>query len=121
MLLVSVFYQLLFFFSGGATLTLYVRALADVVKAELNDKVIVLSGDFSDDYKPTFDNAVNGVANLIREAQSKIQDQNKREKVRLPPRRSSVDQKAKEVQEQEQKLDEDLEKQTAQRDQLLEN
>ncbi|ADI90435.1 hypothetical protein AOLE_07720 [Acinetobacter oleivorans DR1] len=109
-----------FFFSGGATLTLYVRALADVVKAELNDKVIVLSGDFSDDYKPTFDNAVNGVANLIREAQSKIQDQNKREKVRLPPRRSSVDQKAKEVQEQEQKLDEDLEKQTAQRDQLLE-
>lgn len=119
MLLVSVFYQLLFF-SGGATLTLYVRALADVVKAELNDKVIVLSGDFSDDYKPTFDNAVNGVANLIREAQSKIQDQNKREKVRLPPRRSSVDQKAKEVQEQEQKLDEDLEKQTAQRDQLLE-
>lgn len=91
-----------------------------MVKAELNDKVIVLSGDFSDDYKPTFDNAVNGVANLIREAQSKIQDQNKREKVRLPPRRSSVDQKAKEVQEQEQKLDEDLEKQTAQRDQLLE-
>jgi len=109
-----------FFFSGGATLTLYVRALADVVKAELNDKVIVLSGDFSDDYKPTFDNAVNGVSKLIREAQSKIQDQNKREKVRLPPRRSSVDQKAIEVQEQEQKLDEDLAKQTAQRDQLLE-
>ncbi|EOY4291270.1 hypothetical protein ACP5YM_003585, partial [Acinetobacter baumannii] len=27
-----------FFFSGGATLTLYIRALADVVKAELNDK-----------------------------------------------------------------------------------
>ncbi|MFA2923932.1 hypothetical protein KWE05_13540 [Acinetobacter pittii] len=109
-----------FFFSGGATLTLYVRALADVVKAELNEKVIVLSGDFSDDYKPTFDNAVNGVAKLIREAQSQIQAQNKREKVRLPPRRTSVDQKAVEVEEQEQKLDEELVKQTAQRDQLLE-
>ncbi|MFS4054571.1 hypothetical protein ACMDMU_19115, partial [Acinetobacter baumannii] len=48
-----------FFFSGGATLTLYIRALADVVKAEVNDKVIVLSGDFSDDYKPTFENAVS--------------------------------------------------------------
>ena len=68
------------FFSGGAILTLYVRALADVVKAELNDKVIVLSGDFSDDYKPTFENAVSCVAKLIREAQSKIQEQNKREK-----------------------------------------
>jgi len=109
-----------FFFSGGATLTLYIRALADVVKAELNEKVIVLSGDFSDDYKPTFDNAVNGVSKLIREAQSKIQDQNKREKVRLPPRRSSVEQKATEVQEQEKMLDEELAKQTAQRDQLLE-
>lgn len=109
-----------FFFSGGATLTLYIRALADVVKAELNEKVIVLSGDFSDDYKPTFDNAVNGVSKLVREAQSKIQDQNKREKVRLPPRRSSVEQKAKEVEEQEKKLDEELVKQTAQRDQLLE-
>lgn len=109
-----------FFFSGGATLTLYVRALADVVKAELNEKVIVLSGDFSDDYKPTFDNAVNVVAKLIREAQSQIQDQNKREKVRLPPRRTSVDQKTVEVEEQEQKLDEELVKQTAQRDQLLE-
>lgn len=109
-----------FFFSGGATLTLYVRAVADVTKAEINDKVVVLSGDFSDDYKPTFDNAVKGVAKLIRDAQSKIQAQNKREKVRLPPRRTSVDQKAKEVEEQEQKLDEDLAKQTAQRDQLLE-
>ena len=69
------------FFSGGATLTLYIRALADVVKAELNDKVIVLSGDFSDDYKPTFENAVSCVAKLIREAQSKIQEQNKREKL----------------------------------------
>ncbi|WP_228199920.1 hypothetical protein [Acinetobacter baumannii] len=109
-----------FFFSGGATLTLYIRAVADVIKAEINDKVVVLSGDFSDDYKPTFDNAVNGVAKLIREAQSRIQDQNKREKVHLPPRRISVDQKVKEVQEQEQKLDEDIAKQTAQRDQLLE-
>ncbi|CDH41984.1 hypothetical protein WDA38_08470 [Acinetobacter pittii] len=109
-----------FFFSGGATLTLYIRALADVVKAELNDKVIVLSGDFSDDYKPTFENAISCVAKLIREAQSKIQEQNKREKVSLPPRRTSVDQKIKEVQEQEQKLDEDLAKQTAQRDQLKE-
>lgn len=108
------------FFSGGAILTLYVRALADVVKAELNDKVIVLSGDFSDDYKPTFENAVSCVAKLIREAQSKIQEQNKREKVSLPPRRTSVDQKIKEVEEQEQKLDEDLAKQTAHRDQLKE-
>ncbi len=109
-----------FYFSGGATLTLYIRSVADVTKAEINDKVVVLSGDFSDDYKPTFDNAVNGVAKLIREAQSKIQDQNKREKVRLPPRRSSIEQKAKEVEEQEKKLDEELVKQTAQRDQLLE-
>lgn len=68
------FYQLHFSFSGGATLTLYVRALADVVKAELNDKVIVLSGDFSDDYKPTFENAVSCVAKLIREAQSKFKN-----------------------------------------------
>lgn len=65
------------------------------MKAELNDKVIVLSGDFSDDYKPTFENAVSCVAKLIREAQSKIQEQNKREKVSLPPRRTSVDQKLK--------------------------
>ncbi|HBJ5996925.1 TPA: hypothetical protein LCS64_004053, partial [Acinetobacter baumannii] len=38
----------------------------------------------------------------------------------LPPRRTSVDQKIKEVEEQEQKLDEDLAKQIAHRDQLKE-
>lgn len=58
--------------------------------------------------------------NLSVKHNLKIQEQNKREKVSLPPRRTSVDQKIKEVEEQEQKLDEDLAGQIAHRDQLKE-
>jgi hypothetical protein len=47
-----------------------------------------LPGDFSDDYQQTFDNAVSGIAKLIREAQPKVEQQNQKEKVKLPPRKN---------------------------------
>ncbi|UUM26352.1 hypothetical protein NQU59_11635 [Acinetobacter colistiniresistens] len=107
-------------FAGGQELTLYVRASADVVKAELNGKEFVLPGDFSDDYQQTFDNAVSGTAKLIRESQSKVQLQNQKEKVKLPPRKNrSINQQISDKKEEENLLDKELTDMTVQRDQLL--
>ncbi|WOE40072.1 hypothetical protein [Acinetobacter chinensis] len=107
-------------FTGGQELILYVRASADVIKAELNGKETVLSGDFSDDYKITFDNAVSGIAKVIRNSQSKVEQQNKRERVKLPPRKASHSQQMAEYKEQESAIDAKIKDKTAQRDQLLE-
>ncbi len=110
-----------FRFAGGQELVLYVRASADVFKSELNGKEIVLPGDFSDDYQQTFDNAVSGIAKLIREAQPKVEQQNQKEKVKLPPRKNrSIQQQISDKREEETQLDQDLSSLTAQRDQLLE-
>jgi hypothetical protein len=67
-------------FAGGQELTLFARASADVFKSELNGKEIVLPGDFSDDYQQTFDNAVSGIAKLIRESQAKVEQQNQKKR-----------------------------------------
>ena len=107
-------------FAGGQELTLYIRASADVFKAALNGKEIVLSGDFSDDYKQTFDNAVSGAAQLIRTAQPKIEQQNKKDKVNIPRRQlNSVPQQLEEKREEETKLDQEIADKATQRDQLL--
>lgn len=106
-------------FAGGQELTLYARASADVVKAELNGKEFVLPGDFCDDYQQTFDNAVSGTAKLVRESQSKVQQQNQKEKVKLPPRNNrSLTQQISEKKNEENQLDQDLADMTSQRDQL---
>jgi hypothetical protein len=111
---------IVFLFAGGQELTLFARASADVFKASLNGKEIVLSGDFSDDYKQTFDNAVSGVAQLIRIAQPKIEQQNKKEKVNIPRRQpNSVPKQLLEKLEQEKQLDQEVADMTVQRDQLL--
>jgi len=111
---------IIFLFAGGQELTLFARASADVFKASLNGKEIVLSGDFSDDYKQTFDNAVSGIAQLIRTAQPKIEQQNKKERVNIPRRKSnSVPKQLSEKLEQEKQLDQDVADMTAHRDQLL--
>jgi hypothetical protein len=68
-------------FAGGQELTLFARASADVFKSELNGKEIVLPGDFSDDYQQTFDNAVSGMAKLIRESQAKVEQQNQKKRL----------------------------------------
>lgn len=110
-----------FAFAGGQSLTLYVRATADVFKAELNGKVIVLSGDFSNDWKQTFDAAVSGVAKLVRDGQKAKQAENARQKVKIPRAPSqSVTAKIKEAQELEAQLDQRITEKTAQRDQLKE-
>ena len=110
-----------FRFAGGQELVLYVRASADVIKAELNGKEIVLPGDFSDDYQPTFDNAVSGVASLVRKAQSMIDEQNKKDKVKLPPRNNrGITQQLNDKREEESQLDKEIAGLTSQRDQLLE-
>lgn len=107
-------------FAGGQELTLFARASADVFKSELNGKEIVLPGDFSDDYQQTFDNAVSGIAKLIREAQPKVEQQNQKEKVKLPPRKNrSIQQQISDKREEETQLDQELSNLTAQRDQLL--
>ena len=111
---------IVFLFASGQELTLFARASADVFKASLNGKEIVLSGDFSDDYKQTFDNAVSGVAQLIRTAQPKIEQQNKKEKVNIPRRPSnSIPKQLSEKLEQEKQLDQEIADKTTQRDQLL--
>lgn len=107
-------------FAGGQELTLFARASADVFKSELNGKEIVLPGDFSDDYQQTFDNAVSGIASLVRKAQSMIDEQNKKDKVKLPPRKNrSIQQQISDKREEETQLDQELSNLTAQRDQLL--
>lgn len=111
----------LFNFAGGQKLTLYVRASADVFKAELNGKVIVLSGDFSNDWKQTFDSGVSGVAKLVRDSQQAIQTQTKKQKVVIPRasgQSTSVTAKLKAVQEQETQIDQRIVDKTAQRDLL---
>lgn len=106
-------------FAGGQELTLFARASADVIKAELNGKDIILPGDFSDDYQQTFDNAVSGLAKLIRESQSKVEQQNQKAKVKLPPRKNrSIQQQIGDKREEEKQLDQELIDMTAQRDQL---
>ncbi|ENV36843.1 hypothetical protein F959_01650 [Acinetobacter venetianus RAG-1 = CIP 110063] len=108
-------------FAGGQELTLYARASADVFKAELNGKEVVLSGDFSDDYQQTFDNAVSGLAKLIRSSQAKVEQQNRKDKVKLPPRKSrSTQQMISDKRDEETKLDQELIDLTTQRDQLRE-
>ncbi|MCH7388328.1 hypothetical protein MMO39_13640 [Acinetobacter modestus] len=95
----------------------FARASADVFKFELNGKEIVLPGDFSDDYQQTFDNAVSGMAKLIRESQAKVEQQN--QKVKLPPRKNrSIQQQISDKREEETQLDQELSNLTAQRDQL---
>lgn len=108
-------------FAGGQELVLYARASADVFKAELNGKEVVLSGDFSDDYQQTFDNAVSGLAKLIRSSQAKVEQQNRKDKVKLPPRKSrSTQQMISDKRDEETKLDQELIDLTTQRDQLRE-
>ncbi|MCH7334381.1 hypothetical protein [Acinetobacter modestus] len=95
----------------------FTRASADVFKFELNGKEIVLPDDFSDDYQQTFDNAVSGMAKLIRESQAKVEQQN--QKVKLPPRKNrSIQQQISDKREEETQLDQELSNLTAQRDQL---
>lgn len=107
-------------FEGDQELILFVRASADVFKAKLNDKDIVLSGDFSDAYKPTFDAAVTGVAKLVRQSQPKTQAENAKQKVKLPPRRSaSISQQIMDKSAEEQALEKTIADKTAQRDELL--
>lgn len=73
-----------FIFAGGQSLLLFIRAGADAFKAKLNGKEIVLSGDFSNDLKMTFNNGVDGVARLIRNGQKKFEASRNREKVKIP-------------------------------------
>lgn len=108
-------------FAGGQELILYARASADVFKAELNGKEVVLSGDFSDDYQQTFDNAVSGLAKLIRSSQAKVEQQNRKDKVKLPPRKNrSTQQMISDKRDEVAKLDQELIDLTTQRDQLRE-
>lgn len=72
----------------------------------MNGKEFVLPGDFSDDYQLTFDNAVSGTAKLVRESQSKVQQQNQKEKAKLPPRNNrSITQQITEKKAEENQLD----------------
>lgn len=116
-----------FVFAGGQALKIYIRAGADVFKAELNGKGIVLSGDFSNDLKMTFDNAITGVAKQIRDGQKKFELSRTKEKIKIPRQSQntavsskSVSAQLKEIQEQEAVLDQQIVEKTKLRDQLLE-
>lgn len=109
----------MFNFAGGQILTLYVRASADVFKAELNGKTVVISGDFSDDWKQTFDAAVSSMAKLVRDSQKAIQTQNQKQKVVLPrSTKQSVPQQIKQLQAHTAQLDQIFNDKVAQRDNL---
>lgn len=113
-----------FVFAGNQTLELFVRASADVFKANLNDKSVALSGDFSDVHDFTFNRGVEGMAKLIREGQKDFESKLSKERVRLPksatPRAStSPTVKLNQVNEQIVLLDQQLEQKTAIRDELL--
>lgn len=113
-----------FIFAGNQKLTLFIRASADAFKATLNDKTIVLSGDFSNDFKMTFDNAVNGVAKLIRNNQKAFQDAQQKIKVKLPKtnnnqKSKSVVTQLKTILEQESLIDKDIVEKTDERNLLL--
>ncbi|QHJ83143.1 MAG: hypothetical protein [Bacteriophage sp.] len=78
-----------FVFLGGQKLVLFVRSGADVFKATLNGKTIVLGGDFSNDLKMTFDNGVNSVAKYVRNGQKKFEASLSKERVKNPTKPSS--------------------------------
>lgn len=113
-------------FAGGQEAILAVRASADVYKVTLNGKAFACSGDFSDDYKPTFDSAVISVATAIRKGQAKFEQARSKEKVKIPPARddkgrlvpTSTTARYKQVIADEAELDKGIAEKTAQRDQL---
>lgn len=73
-----------FNFLGGQKLTLFIRAGADAFKAKLNDKELVLGGDFSNDLKDTFDRAVKTTATAIRNNQKKFEKAQQKTKATPP-------------------------------------
>jgi len=113
-----------FIFAGNQKLKLFIRSTADVFKATLNDKTIVLTGDFSNDLKMTFENGVNGVAKLIRNGQKSFEKSIAKEKVRIPKPKSestpklSTTAQLKAYVEQEQVLDKELDEKRAILEQL---
>lgn len=115
-----------FIFAGNQQLKLFIRSTADVFKATLNGKTIVLTGDFSNDLKMTFENGVNGVAKLIRNGQKSFEKSIAKEKVRIPKPKSesestpklSTTAQLKAYVEQEQVLDKELDEKRAILEQL---
>lgn len=99
-----------FIFTGNQKLTLFIRAGADVIRASLNDKNMVLAGDFSADHKPSFDRAVEFTGKEIRDNQAKFEKQQLKEKAPVPKREkttisSSPTVRLGQLKEQENKLD----------------
>lgn len=106
-----------FSFLGGQTLTLFIRAGADAFKAKLNGKELVLSGDFSDYKKDTFDRAVKYTADAIRNNQKKFEKAQQKVKLNDPnvkktpsSTKATVPQQLKDLAEQETKLTDEIAK-----------
>lgn len=74
-----------FVFSGQQRATLYIRAGKDAFKAELNGKAFVLSGDFSDHYKQSFEAGVKSISAAIRKNQVPFQKKMTAEKMQPIP------------------------------------
>lgn len=76
-------------FAGGQEAVLFVRASADVYKVTVNGKAFACTGDFSDDYQPTFNAGVTSLGDAIRKNQGKFDQARAKEKVRIPPARDA--------------------------------
>lgn len=74
---------------NGQTVKIYLRLAAedgalDLIRMDINDKNVPLTGDFDNSYKPSFEQSVDGVANIINTGQKAFQTKRAKMKIRSP-------------------------------------
>lgn len=74
---------------NGQTVKIYLRLAAedgalDLIRLDINNKNVPLTGDFDNSYKPSFEQSVDGVANVINTGQKAFQAKLAKLKIRKP-------------------------------------
>lgn len=74
---------------NGQTVKIYLRLAAedgalDLIRMDINGKNVPLTGDFDNSYKPSFEQSVDGVANIINTGQKAFQAKRAKMKVKRP-------------------------------------
>lgn len=74
---------------NGQTVKIYLRLAAedgalDLIRLDINGKNVPLTGDFDNSYKPSFEQSVDGVANIINTGQKAFQAKRAKMKIKKP-------------------------------------
>lgn len=72
---------------NGQTVKIYLRlmteeAAIDLIRLDINGRNVPLTGDFDNSYKPSFNQSVDGVANIINTGQKAFQTKRAKMKIR---------------------------------------